>query len=120
MVELAVWIFDRGVISEENLQTIRRRGGQYLVGTPRSKLKEFERELLEGDWHQIRPEVEVQRVGIPNGEETYILCRSTARKDKEQAIRSRFSTRPPQTNNNCLTASISPYLNASMSTSNVV
>jgi transposase len=86
-----VWIFDRGVISEENLQAIRKRGGQYLVGTPRSKLKEFERELLEGDWHQIRPEVEVQRVGIPNGEETYILCRSTARKDKEHAIRSRFS-----------------------------
>jgi transposase len=88
-----IWIFDRGIISEENLQAIRRRGGQYLVGTPRSKLKEFERELLEGDWRQIRPEVEVQRVGIPNGEETYILCRSTARKDKEQAIRSRFSTR---------------------------
>jgi hypothetical protein len=27
------------------------------------------------------------------GEETYILCRSTARKEKEQAIRSRFSAR---------------------------
>ena len=88
-----VWIFDRGIISEENLKAIRRRGGQYLVGTPRSKLKEFERELLADDWHQIRPEVEVKRVGIPNGEETYILCRSTARKDKEQAIRSRFSGR---------------------------
>jgi transposase len=88
-----VWIFDRGIISEENLKAIRRRGGQYLVGTPRSKLKEFERELLAEDWHQIRPEVEVKRVGIPNGEETYILCRSTARKDKEQAIRSRFSGR---------------------------
>jgi len=88
-----VWIFDRGIISEDNLKAIRRRGGQYLVGTPRSKLKEFERELLEGDWHQIRPEVEVQRVGIPNGAETYILCRSTARKDKEQAIRNRFSGR---------------------------
>jgi transposase len=88
-----VWIFDRGIISEENLKAIRRRGGQYLVGTPRSKLKEFERELLADDWHQIRPEVEVKRVGIPNGEETYILCRSTARKNKEQAIRSRFSAR---------------------------
>jgi transposase len=88
-----VWIFDRGIISEENLKAIRRRGGQYLVGTPRSKLKEFERELLGEDWHEIRPEVEVKQVGIPNGEETYILCRSTARKDKEQAIRSRFSVR---------------------------
>ena len=28
-----VWIFDRGVVSEENLVAIRKRGGQYLVGT---------------------------------------------------------------------------------------
>ena len=32
-------------------------------------------------------------VATPQGEETYILCRSTARKEKEQAIRSRFSAR---------------------------
>src|SRR5207249_4401584 len=29
-----VWVFDRGIISEENLAAIRKRGGQYLVGTP--------------------------------------------------------------------------------------
>src|SRR5262249_24809068 len=84
-----VWVFDRGIISEENLEAIRRRGGQYLVGTPRSKLKRFEQELLQGDWQQIRPDVEVKRVGTPDGDETYILCRSTSRKDKELAIRSR-------------------------------
>ena len=32
-------------------------------------------------------------VSAAGGEETYILCRSTARKQKEQAIRSRFSAR---------------------------
>src|SRR5579872_1065288 len=37
-----IWVFDRGVVSEENLQSIRRRGGQYLVGTPRSQMKRFE------------------------------------------------------------------------------
>jgi transposase len=88
-----IWVFDRGIISEENLKAIRSRGGQYLVGTPRSQLKQFERELLDGDWHRIRPEVEVKRIAIGEGEETYILCRSTARKEKEQAIRSRFSAR---------------------------
>jgi len=85
-----VWVFDRGIVSEENLQTLRRHGGQYLVGTTRKKLKEFERELLEGDWERIRPEVEVKLVGIESGEETYILCRATTRKKKEKAIRSRF------------------------------
>jgi hypothetical protein len=52
-----VWIFDRGVVSEENLVAIRKRGGEYLVGTPRSKLKQFEAELLKDDFEKIRPDV---------------------------------------------------------------
>ena len=88
-----VWVFDRGIVNEENLALLRRRGGQYLVGTPRSKLREFERELLAEDWLEVREDVEVKLVAAPGGEETYILCRSTARKEKEQAIRSRFSAR---------------------------
>jgi transposase len=43
-----VWIFDRGVVSEENLVAIRKRGGEYLVGTMRSKLKQFEAEVEGG------------------------------------------------------------------------
>jgi transposase len=85
-----VWIFDRGVVSEENLVAIRKRGGQYLVGTTRSKLKQFEAELLKDDFEKIRPEVEVKQIKIPGGEETYILCRTVGRKEKEKAIRSRF------------------------------
>ena len=85
-----VWIFDRGVVSEENLVAIRKRGGQYLVGTARSKLKQFEQELLKDDFEKIRPEVEVKQIRIAGGEETYILCRTTGRKEKEKAIRSRF------------------------------
>src|SRR6516164_1715456 len=34
-----IWVFDRGIVSEENLAAIRKRGGQYLVGTPRSQMK---------------------------------------------------------------------------------
>src|SRR5580700_11322652 len=86
-----IWVFDRGIVSEENLAAIRKRGGQYLVGTPRSQMKQFETELLKDDWTQVRPEVEVKKVGIPQGEETYILCRTAGRKEKEQAIRKRFS-----------------------------
>jgi len=87
-----VWIFDRGIISEDNLKALRKRDGQYLVGTPRAKLKQFEKQLLEGEWEKIRPDVEVQRVATPAGDETYILCRSTARKEKETAMRHRVST----------------------------
>ena len=45
-----IWVFDRGIVSEENLAAIRKRGGQYLVGTPRSQMKQFEAELLQDDW----------------------------------------------------------------------
>ncbi len=87
-----VWVFDRGIISEDNLRALRKRDGQYLVGTPRAKLKQFEKQLLHGDWEKIRPDVEVQRVATPSGDETYILCRSTARKAKETSMRNRVST----------------------------
>ena len=88
-----IWVMDRGIVSEENLEAIRKRGGQYLVGTPRSQMKQFEAELLQDDWKQVRPEVEVKQVAIPGGEETYILCRTAGRKEKEKAIRDRFSAR---------------------------
>jgi transposase len=88
-----IWVMDRGIVSEENLAAIRKRGGQYLVGTPRRQMKRFEAELLKDDWTQVRADVEVKQVAIPSGEETYILCRTAARKEKEKAIRKRFSTR---------------------------
>src|SRR6516225_979052 len=88
-----IWVFDRGIVSEENLQAIRKRGGQYLVGTPRSQMKRFEAELVaKENWTQVRPEVEVKKIAIPQGEETYILCRTAGRKEKEKAIRGRFSS----------------------------
>ena len=88
-----IWVFDRGIVSEANLQAIRKRSGQYLVGTPRSQMKQFEQELLNDDWTQVRPDVEVKKVPIPHGEETYILCRTAGRQEKEKAIRKRFSAR---------------------------
>jgi len=88
-----IWVMDRGIVSEQNLEAIRRRGGQYLVGTPRKQMKRFEAELLKQDWTQVRPDVEVKQIAIPQGDETYILCRTAGRKEKEKAIRHRFSTR---------------------------
>ena len=87
-----IWVMDRGIVSEENLAAIRKRGGHYLVGTPRSQMKQFEAELLKDDWTRVRPEVEVKKVAITQREETYILCRTASRKEKEKSIRNRFSS----------------------------
>jgi transposase len=54
-------------------------------------MKQFEAELIKEDWTRVRPEVEIKKVPIPEGEETYILCRTSGRKEKEKAIRNRFS-----------------------------
>ena len=42
-----------GIASEEDLQSLRRAGASYLVGTPRAQLKAYERRLLEGDWQRV-------------------------------------------------------------------
>ncbi len=82
-------MFDRGIVSEANLAAIRKRDGQYLTGTPRSQMKQFEADLLQEDWTRVRPEVEVKKVAIPQGQETYILCRTAGRKEKEAARKKR-------------------------------
>jgi hypothetical protein len=82
-----IWVFDRGIVSEENLETLRRRGGSYLVGTPRSSLKAYEAKLLDGDWQSVSAEVQVQL--IAQEKETYVLARSAPRAHKEKAMRGR-------------------------------
>lgn len=82
-----VWVFDRGIVSENNLKVLSERGAKYLVGTPRSALKTREAKLLHGDWHKISEEVTVQL--LPEDGETYVLARSTARAQKESAMRMR-------------------------------
>jgi len=82
-----IWVFDRGVVSEANLQTLRERGGSYVVGTPRSQLKQYEKQLLDGDWQDISAEVRVQL--LSEGSETFVLARSVARAKKEAAMRAR-------------------------------
>jgi transposase len=92
-----VWVMDRGIVSEANLAAIRQRDGQYLVGTPRSRMKEFERHLMEeANWEQVRDQVQVKLIPTPDGQETFILCKTEGRQQKEQAIRSRFATRMEQ------------------------
>ena len=88
-----IWVLDRGLVSEENLAFLRARGARYLVGTPKAMLKRFERELLEQDWAEVRDGIEVKLVPSPDGAETFVLCRSADRVDKERAIHARFLAR---------------------------
>jgi transposase len=84
-----IWVMDRGMISEENIDFLRERKARYLVGTPKSQLKAFEAQLLDKEnWAQVQEGVEVKLVTHPDGgnDEQYVLCRSSARRQKEAAM----------------------------------
>ena len=53
-------------------------------------LKEFERNLLSGEWKLVHEGLEVQLCPAPNGAEVFILCRSAQRREKERAMHDRF------------------------------
>jgi len=84
-----IWAMDRGMVSEDNLDYLREREALYIVGTPKGRLREFERELLEqADWQDVEPGVEVKLIDHPDGQgkERYVMCRSLARHEKEAAM----------------------------------
>ena len=84
-----IWVLDRGMVSEENIDFLREREARYIVGTPKSRLKKFQAHLLEDkDWTEVQDGVEVKLVAHPDGQgaEQYVLCRSSARRQKEAAM----------------------------------
>jgi len=88
-----IWVMDRGMVSEAKISFLRQGKRRYIVGTPKSMLKQFERELLAEDWHAIRDGLEVKLCPTPDGEETFVLCRSRDRREKEKAMHARFEQR---------------------------
>ena len=87
-----LWVMDRGMVSEENLEALRKQNTPYLVGTSKAMLKRYEKEMIAEGWEKIQKDVEVKPIQSPEGsEETFILCRSQGRKEKETAILNRFA-----------------------------
>jgi transposase len=88
-----IWILDRGMVSDPNLQWLKQRGARYIVGTPKSRLKDFATQVQNGTWEAVREGLEVQRCPDADGAETFLVCRSQDRAAKEQAMRQRFVER---------------------------
>jgi transposase len=88
-----IWVLDRGMVSTRTLTWLRGRGSRYLVGTPKSQLKQFASQVRAGLWEEVRPGLEVQRCPSADGAEVFILCRSADRAAKERAMRERFVQR---------------------------
>ena len=89
-----IWVMDRGMGSEANLEWLRTSGRRYLIGASKAELRRCEQRIIEEhDWKRIREDVEVKVFPSESGAETYVLCRSETRREKDKAIFERFATR---------------------------
>ncbi len=88
-----VWIMDRGMVSEANLEALRCRGSSYIVGTAKAQLVHFNAELKADGWEPVGNGVEVKLVHRAEETEAYVLARSVDRRAKEKAMHDRFETR---------------------------
>ena len=82
-----VWVMDRGIPTEEVLQEMRTSDREifYLVGTLRSKVRQYEKKWLDLPWQKVRESVDV-KLFTEDGE-LYVLAKSEGRRAKERAIR---------------------------------
>jgi len=109
-----IWVMDRGMVSQKNIDFLQQGGRRYILGASRSLLKQYERALLDGQWTAIKDGLDVQlcpasamrpRQQDPQGQsepgleeqstpaETFVLCRSRDRKAKEKAMIEKFEAR---------------------------
>ena len=84
-----IWVMDRGIPTEAVLAEMRQAEPPvfYLVGTPKGRLSQLEKALLDKPWQAVRPGVDVKL--LAQEQELYVLARSHRRVHKERAMRRR-------------------------------
>jgi len=84
-----IWVMDRGIPTEKILEQMRATDPpvQYLVGTPRGRLSQYEQRLAQLPWQVAREGVSVKL--LAEGPELYVLAESKDRVNKERAMRRR-------------------------------
>lgn len=82
-----IWLMDRGVPTEEQLEQLRSTNPdlKYLVGTPRSRVKETREQWQSQPWTSVKETVQVKL--FKEKEEFFVVARSDGRQQKEIAIR---------------------------------
>ena len=83
------WMMDRGIPTEDTIKKMRKSESRikYLIGTPKGKLTNLEKEFLDKPWEQARQDVRVKL--LEEDGELYVLVESEGRTNKERSIRRR-------------------------------
>ena len=84
-----IWVMDRGIPTEEVLREMRQSDPPvlYLVGTPKGRLTQLEKQLMELPWQQAREGIEIKL--LHQAAELYVFAQSRDRVNKERAMRHR-------------------------------
>lgn len=84
-----IWIMDRGIPTKKDLEAMRNSQPpvQYLVGTPKGRLRKYEERLIKLPWQTVREGVEVKL--LKEEKELYVLAQSEDRRKKERGMRRR-------------------------------
>lgn len=92
-----IWVWDRGMQSEELLPWMRQGGRRYVVATPKSELKKHMAALKDpARWKTIQErgvEVRYSLSSDPDSQDVFLVCRSEQRRAKEAAMHARFAER---------------------------
>ena len=89
-----IWVMDRGMVSAANIEFLKEGNRRYIMGTHKALLRKYEKQLIAPDWNTVHEGLEVKLCPDPDGgTETFILCRSAARREKEKAMHERFEKR---------------------------
>jgi transposase len=96
-----IWVMDRGMASAANIEFLKEGGRRYIMGTHKTLLRKYEKQLTAPDWSLVHEGLEVKLCPDPDGgaegeasaTETFILCRSVARREKEKAMHGKFEKR---------------------------
>src|SRR5256886_5091222 len=90
-----IWVMDRGIPTEEILAEMRsaEQPTLYLVGTPKSKISEHEKQWLDLPWQKVRDSVEVKLYTHDN--ELYVLDKSEGRQAKRNGNAPAAAGSPP-------------------------
>jgi len=89
---------DRGLASASNEKLLRSRGLHYIVASRFGEEQSFGDDFLNADFKVLRdhPDNKVEVYLKQENELTYLLCKSSARKAKEESMRNRAEARLDQ------------------------
>ncbi len=82
-----IWVMDRGMVSEKNIDFLRARKAHYIVGTPKASLRHFQVELAEQEnWVDVQDGPRPAWSSTPTARATSVTSSAALRPDRPKNV----------------------------------